>query len=717
MKKNFFLKAVSVIFAVLLCLSFVGCNTQSESAYQITVLSNGYGNTNTVTSAQAGDRVKVDVSSQKGYQPYAVYVNGTPIQGNEFIMPEGDVVVSVSYVNLAANSYAVNIANSEDGYTVSDLTSAEAGDTVTLTSYPSYNRQLAYYCVDGIKIDGNTFTMPAANVTVTAEYTQPIASDAVALSVVATRFEATSYWSARYLERGVEVKAVVEDPILYHSYKLQSNYAYHDNIEFIVGETGAAELTSKHMKLLVASDGNHYLQYYNNGWVSTGANGLSVQADYCYIWTHGFVGYEVTAVIPYDRFGLTYETALGNLSICPAMRNTAAYFHTTWASYNGQGCSWENPHTYLSITEDGKLQAAVTAADYLVAGDGVLSALEGYTLKSLYRRGTYTNVKSSSTLSWWTENMEEIAKYNPQHVFFSCGTNDLMEKSVLGAFSDMCTFLATFKQEVGCYLTVVSAIPYISDKCDPAAVAAFNGMMKDYLAEQDGITYIDLCSLVYKDGVLNEGLYGSNNGLSEMGNMLLNKLVVQTYGEYTEPGNEQWGDIGENITMGNWIATSDLLSLSTAGISHIYNKQFSGTDFYVSTKITVGALYNNDSYPKFGLSVIGKETSYYFYIVADGLTKQYANVVARPYSGYAWPSDDVYVKDLAYTYGQFAHFEIVKLGTTVKFTLNDVVVYQGSITDFGEGDLTLGVFSFNLGLQVKEWSVTTDLSKIEEALK
>ena len=40
---------------------------------------------------KVGDTVKVKVSSFNGYSNYTVFVNGSPIEGNEFTMPEGDV--------------------------------------------------------------------------------------------------------------------------------------------------------------------------------------------------------------------------------------------------------------------------------------------------------------------------------------------------------------------------------------------------------------------------------------------------------------------------------------------------------------------------------------------------------------------------------------------------------------------------------------------------
>lgn len=53
---------------------------------------------------------------------------------------------------------------------VANVTSAAAGATVTLTAQPPEGKELDYWTVNGEKIEGNSFTMPAENVTAEAVF-------------------------------------------------------------------------------------------------------------------------------------------------------------------------------------------------------------------------------------------------------------------------------------------------------------------------------------------------------------------------------------------------------------------------------------------------------------------------------------------------------------------------------------------------------------------
>ncbi len=74
-----------------------------------------------------------------------------------------------------AKTYNVTVADSTDGTAQADKTTAAKGETVVLTASPETGMALAYYTVtdkngDKVTVNGDTFTMPASDVTVTAVF-------------------------------------------------------------------------------------------------------------------------------------------------------------------------------------------------------------------------------------------------------------------------------------------------------------------------------------------------------------------------------------------------------------------------------------------------------------------------------------------------------------------------------------------------------------------
>lgn len=715
--KKLFQSLVSLLCAGALCLSFVGCEDQS-GAYSVTVAESRYGEGTVRASADAGDVVTVDVDAERGYAVQAIYVDGQKIQGNSFPMPARDVVVSISYTSLAEGAYSVNVQADENGALIADLAKANEGDTVTLQFFPAYNRMLSKYEVDGTAIEGNTFQMPAKDVSVTARTEKPIADNALSLSVTTSYYEATSYWMARYLENGLEVKAIVDDPILYTSHELQPTVGYHDNIEFIVSYSDTSDYTANDIKVLVTAAGDYYVQFYSNGWQTTGDSGITISANYCTLQTHGFNGYEVTVLISYSRIGQTYQSAQGNLAICPAMRNTTAYYHSNFACYSELNCSWDNPLTHPVLGADGTFHSVFAKAERLVVSDGLLATAEGGVLKSLFNN-TFTVTEYNQTTAYWKENIDVIAEFEPTEVLFSCGTTDLVNMSPLRAFIDFREFYEVFQEKVDCTLTVVSAIPTISALADPNAVVAYNGMVEEFIEEQTGVRFVDLCSHFYRGGVLNQTFYASSTTtLSDTGNALLFNVLRENYGASVQGDVSQtWGNAGDFITIGAWNHVGDTLSITTGGVNRIYYKNFSGQDFVFKAKLTVTGHYNGDQYPKFGMFAAGQAAVRYCFIYADGLTKKNAGSVVRDYMGYHWEdTKETPVANLSYTNGDYADFTMAKSGNSIVFKLGDSVVYRGSCSELDGQDLTIGLFSFNLGMTAKEWSVQTDAQSIEEAI-
>ena len=120
------------------------------------------------TSATAGTTVKLTANPAEGYTLDYFTLDGARINGDTFIMPARNVEVSAVFT---ANAYSITVVQPTGGTVSASATSAAAGTTVELTATPAEGYTLDYFTLDGERINGDTFIMPARNVEVSAVFT------------------------------------------------------------------------------------------------------------------------------------------------------------------------------------------------------------------------------------------------------------------------------------------------------------------------------------------------------------------------------------------------------------------------------------------------------------------------------------------------------------------------------------------------------------------
>ena len=120
------------------------------------------------TSATAGTTVKLTANPAEGYTLDYFTLDGERINGDTFIMPARNVEVSAVFT---ANAYSITVVQPTGGSVAASATSATAGTTIELTATPAEGYTLDYFTLDGARINGNTFIMPARNVDVSAVFT------------------------------------------------------------------------------------------------------------------------------------------------------------------------------------------------------------------------------------------------------------------------------------------------------------------------------------------------------------------------------------------------------------------------------------------------------------------------------------------------------------------------------------------------------------------
>ena len=132
-------------------------------------------------------------------------------------------------------------------------------------------------------------------------------------------------------------------------------------------------------------------------------------------------------------------------------------------------------------------------------------------------------------------------------------------------------------------------------------------------------------------------------------------------------------------------------------------------------QVTATAIYNGDLYPKFGINLLNSNHSRYYYISAVNLNEEIAGIVEKPYSGYDWLNGTTYtIKDMPYSNGKYVTFKIIKSDNTILFYMNGTLLDSTSAEIFDSEPITIGIFSFNTGLTVKNIRLITDLNEIEK---
>ena len=141
----------------------------TANAYSITVVQPTGGTVSaSATSATAGTTVKLTATPAEGYTLDYFTLDGARINGDTFIMPARNVEVSAVFT---ANAYSITVVQPTGGTVSASATSATAGTTVKLTATPAEGYTLDYFTLDGARINGDTFIMPARNVEVSAVFT------------------------------------------------------------------------------------------------------------------------------------------------------------------------------------------------------------------------------------------------------------------------------------------------------------------------------------------------------------------------------------------------------------------------------------------------------------------------------------------------------------------------------------------------------------------
>jgi hypothetical protein len=227
MKSRFFLMVgVTILIVALL---FSACPTEPEDSvsegYSVTISAFEHG-TITVTpkSGKEGDLITLTVNPGSGYRlkEGTLKYNGTVIQNTTppitFNMPGENVTVTAEFEELPAGTFSVTIATLQYGTITADPQYGTVGTEIKLMISPDkgYGLKagtLKYNDSADHDITGTTFKLPAANVTITAQFETKTADQLVSSGTDALldgNFDAAiDYFESAYQKDKTNAEAIV----------------------------------------------------------------------------------------------------------------------------------------------------------------------------------------------------------------------------------------------------------------------------------------------------------------------------------------------------------------------------------------------------------------------------------------------------------------------------------------------------------------------------
>lgn len=286
--------------------------------------------------------------------------------------------------------YTITIGKTANGTVKASAEKAKEGTTVTLTVTPDagYVLKEGSLKYNDTAISGTSFTMPAANVTVTAEFVQDMTGvvqetvDKTVASISASTLgsTATAYFTTVFGTEGITFTAHVEDGILMDADGMEVRFALEKEIFNTLlpdGETVAVKVTADGTVSVQTTDAEGKLVA-----LTEGASGSYAR------WTEdgaSVTGYKVTVTVDYDALGVTAETAKGYVTICPVLYNANSALGAVKVLMSGD-MNEDHTNTYKVIDDDNTYSdnAYVIAAGQLGSLDYVKQGEYWDTTKDYY---------------------------------------------------------------------------------------------------------------------------------------------------------------------------------------------------------------------------------------------------------------------------------------------------------------------------------------------
>ena len=254
--------------------------------------------------------------------------------------------------------YKITIDDSiEHGSVQCEMTTAKAGDTVTVTAEADEDYQLIAITVNGEAISGDSFVMPEADVVISATFGLTAglveAIPEGAIKIVAQSAGGTSangHILMTFGEQGLTFEAFVED----------STIVDRDGVAILFSQElpvlGGLLKDGKTIKVAVSAKGIVSVSATDADGVLQAATLEGVTTDFA-TWSNSgekLDGYHVEIFVPYAVLGTTAEAAKGSITVCPVVYSAYGSLPASGASL--EGVKEDAQNTYAVLTDDNTVR-------------------------------------------------------------------------------------------------------------------------------------------------------------------------------------------------------------------------------------------------------------------------------------------------------------------------------------------------------------------------
>ena len=264
-----------------------------------------------------------------------------------------------------AEKYSVTYARGADDATgtIPAVVEYEAGATVTLAAADTFAREgytfSAWSDGSATYAAGASFTMPANDVTFTAQWTQsapeiPEGTETIesvpeaqlVTEATAGGNTAKANWFVTYGESSLDFTVYVEDTTPYEGSNIYSS----DGVEIVIAKVQRIQgYSDKTISVNVSAAGEYAVSNLKTGGAVTDS-GITVSANYFTYENTQVDGYKLEISVPYAA---TEVTAAGkDAAVCLSLTNAVSRINTTTVPDKTYDTDRDNVHTYIAITDD-----------------------------------------------------------------------------------------------------------------------------------------------------------------------------------------------------------------------------------------------------------------------------------------------------------------------------------------------------------------------------
>ena len=708
--------------------------------------------------AKAGEIITVTATPETGYslKENTLKVNDTLIVNNQFVMPEANAQITAQFELL---SFTVTVSqNITHGTVTVDKATAAVGDVVSVTVSPEYGYSLVAGSLKAneVEIQNNSFTMPAANVVVTAQFAEDTNLVLGPVTVEDTTYVLTSGFQETSGQNKAETITHGQQYAFFKNINVE-NVMVTTKVTAVSKKSdeahprfGLAAVDTKNNRGLVFNiDGGSDLTG-REARVETGLYNPAGWIDGEWSWGEYVMGNiptasaytgQSTVKLSFIKYGGVFYfyvdeqlmgiSSIGSFAASDKVIVGLVTFETI-AKFSDYSVSTVESEIVAKLPSGATgLTGSVAFADGLVTksvvGSGTYAGKEVTFYGKAEANGLHLAAKAVHSLyinnaeNWWL---------NTNFEFFLDGGNQFYVSAKQGLFTRGCAAVINSSRDTNTnlYTTIIEAfVPY-------ALVPGYQQGEKIY------------AGFAWK--TVGDQINNTNNEQNEYwlvkgheANQKSQQFVVTSMGIQEPQLPTIFGNINIENVAASTTARFDLTHDGEDGNSYVvtthdgntYEQQYAFFKNVVSENVMVTAEVNviskksGEDHPRFGLAMVSQQGRAFIYNIDGGssLTGKEVRVESGKWNG-SWMGDpwswgEHGMGDMpssaSYTGNSAVKFTLIKYNGVIYFFINDLAMGSKAINGFGPSDkVGVALSTFESESKFTNYSATTDVNAIKEYL-